>query len=233
VVLRSAVAMVALAALTACDAPRSSTLSDAGVTCTFKNRFQSSLARRMDFLFVIDNSPGMASVETRLSAELPKFLDALSVLPGGVPDLHVAVVTSSMGAGRFASVPGCERGGPGDGAGRFFHPAACAALQPEQSFIIANRGVTNFSGGLRDLVGCLVAVGVTGCSFSQPLAAMRAALEKGMDPRDADNGGFLRSDSFVVVVLVTNQDDCSVPADSDLFDPSQTLSPYRWAATSA
>jgi hypothetical protein len=222
--------MLAVGVLMACDGPRSSTSSDGGGLCTIKNRFQTSVVnRRMDFLFVIDNSPGMASMKTRLAAELPRFVDALAALPGGVPDLHMAVVTSSMGAGRFANVPGCETGGPGDGGGRFVHPAACAALRPDQSFIITDHGRTNFSGGLHDLVGCLVDVGVTGCPISQPLAAMRAALEKGMDPRDPDNGGFLRSDSELVVLLVTNQDDCSVPADSDLFDPLQTPSPYRCA----
>jgi hypothetical protein len=36
------------------------------------------------------------------------------------------------------------------------------------------------------------------------------------------NAGFLRPDAFLVVVLVTNEDDCSIPDDSDLVDPTQT-----------
>jgi hypothetical protein len=34
------------------------------------------------------------------------------------------------------------------------------------------------------------------------------------------NQGFLRSDARLAVFLVTNEDDCSLPDDSDLADPT-------------
>ena len=67
----------------------------------------------------------------------------------------------------------------------------------------------------------LADVGVGGCAYPQPLAAARRALARAQDPSDPDNGGFLRAEARLLVVIVTNQDDCSVPADSDLFDPAQ------------
>jgi hypothetical protein len=36
------------------------------------------------------------------------------------------------------------------------------------------------------------------------------------------NAGFLRPDAYLGVILITNEDDCSVPDDSDLIDASQT-----------
>jgi hypothetical protein len=39
----------------------------------------------------------------------------------------------------------------------------------------------------------------------------------------AGNAGFLRPDAFLAVILITNEDDCSIPADSTLFDPTSRL----------
>ena len=115
------------------------------------------------------------------------------------------------------------------------HSDSCTALAPGQGFLIANRDVTNFTGELADVFTCMATLGSNGCGFSQPFAATRLALEKAADPLDPDNGGFLRPDAALAIVLVTNQDDCSVPANSDLFDPAQStladpyggLQPYR------
>src|SRR5262245_32370052 len=53
--------------------------------------------RDVDLLFVIDDSPSMADKQQNLAANFPKLIDALSRLPGGLPNLHVGVVTSDMG----------------------------------------------------------------------------------------------------------------------------------------
>ncbi len=131
----------------------------------------------------------------------------LQSLSGGLPDLHIAVVSSSLGAGRHTDVPGCLPESPGNNAGKFIHPAACAALAPDQAFLIADRGVTNFNGGLADVFTCMASLGRNGCRFSQPFAATRLALEKAAHPLDPDNGGFPRPDAALAVVLITNQDD--------------------------
>jgi len=49
-------------------------------------------------------------------------------------------------------------------------------------------------------VGCVSAVGVTGCGIEQPLEAMRSALE---------TPGFHRDNAVLAVVIVTDEDDCS------------------------
>ena len=56
----------------------------------------------LDVLFMIDDSSGMASMQTKLAAQIPSFIDALESLPNGLPNIHIAVVSSDLGApGRF------------------------------------------------------------------------------------------------------------------------------------
>ncbi|MBC8131680.1 MAG: hypothetical protein H7X95_01760 [Deltaproteobacteria bacterium] len=225
-----------LAGLGACDSSRL-VAPDAGSSCSVTARFQQSVNLKLDIVFTIDDSPGMQALQEKVATQLPEFLRILSHLPDGLPDVHIGVVSSSMGAGQFANVPGCTPESSGDNAGKFIHPPSCTSLAYGQSFIIANRGVTNFAGDIGELFSCMARLGSGGCAFSQPFAATRRALEKASDPRDPDNGGFLRPDATLAVVLVTNQDDCSVPVGSDLFDPGQVsladayggLHPYRCA----
>src|SRR4051794_38032457 len=52
----------------------------------------------LDVLFMIDDSTGMTSMQTALAAQLPFFIDRLESLPNGLPNLHIAVVSSDLGA---------------------------------------------------------------------------------------------------------------------------------------
>jgi hypothetical protein len=54
-------------------------------------------------------------------------------------------------------------------------------------------------------------VGTSGCGFEHQLAATSKALTA------PENAGFLRDDAFLQIVLITDEDDCSAPTDSDLF----------------
>ncbi|MBI5480600.1 MAG: hypothetical protein HY906_17210, partial [Deltaproteobacteria bacterium] len=89
----------------------------------------------------------------------------------------------------------------------------------------------NFEGRLADAFACFAPVGTGGCGFPMPLEAMSRAL----DPTFTENGDFLRDGAALLVVIVTDKDDCSAPPDTDLFDPFQTdptsvlgpLSTYR------
>jgi hypothetical protein len=75
---------------------------------------------------------------------------------------------------------------------------------------------------------CMASVGENGCGFEQPLEAVYQALHGQL----AENHDFLRSDAILVVVFVTDEDDCSAPPNTDLFDPASTaqygaLTSYR------
>src|SRR5438105_4446969 len=57
------------------------------------------LNRNLDLLFVIDNSGSMKEEQTGLAANFPKFIQVLQQVQGGLPDVHMGVVSSNMGAG--------------------------------------------------------------------------------------------------------------------------------------
>jgi hypothetical protein len=190
--------------------------------------FFQSTNPKVDILFMVDNSPSMSPLQQRLVAGFSQFMTALQNLPGGVPDFHLGVVTSDLGAGPTSVTSQCR---PGGDNGRFQtlprNPATCqnGQLNPGQNFLIGSNdpGTSNFTGDLTDAFGCLALVGDQGCGFEHQLASVRRALDPAQAP--VENAGFLRPEAFLAVVLVTNEDDCSAPADTMLFDPgSQTVS---------
>jgi hypothetical protein len=180
---------------------------------------QLTSASKLDILFMIDDSTSMKPLQSRLAGGIPSFMTVLQGLPGGLPDLHVAVISSSLGAGAYGDVPGCGPGSPGDDAGKFQHLPGCG-LAPSQSFVKASAAGTsdNFTGTLASVVGCLTQLGDGGCGFEHQLESTRQALIRSLQPNDPDNAGFLRDDAYLAVIMLTNEDDCSVPADSQLFN---------------
>ena len=161
----------------------------------------------------------MKPLQAKMAARLPDFMQRLKALPGGLPDIHVAVVSSSLGAGAFGDVPGCGQGAPGDDAGSFQHKAGCG-LNASENYIKASQDGTtnNFTGNIEDVFSCIALLGDTGCGFEHQFESTRQALIRATHPEDMNNGGFLRGDAFLGIVMLTNEDDCSVPSNSELFN---------------
>jgi len=66
--------------------------------------------RAVDILFMIDNSPSMDPKQTALANNFPKMISVLESLPDGLPDVHIGVVSSNMGAGNGAMGGACGQG---------------------------------------------------------------------------------------------------------------------------
>src|SRR5262249_47896547 len=153
-------------------------------------------------LFVVDDSSSMLTVQQNLVANFPVFINVLRSLPTGLPDLRVAVTTTSMGAGAFTgSVPGC--GNPQNGAFITVSRADPACTLGSARWMDATT---------IDKFACIAQVGADGCGFEHQLAAARAAIEHNPD--------FVRSGAYLAIVWITNEDDCSAPSDARLFDPN-------------
>ena len=83
-----------------------------------------------------------------------------------------------------------------------------------------------------DRISCLPSVGAMGCGFEQPLEATLRALWPASDPEveflygashgDGENAGFLRDDSLLIVVVISDEDDCSA-RDPRVFMPDPFL----------
>ncbi len=182
----------------------------------------------LDILFVIDDSPSMADKQAALAAAFPRMIDVLAQLDGGLPNLHIGVVTSDMGTSASDSAtPGPAIGQVGSGgcSGRGDDGRLQTIAGMNATFLsdIASNGTRerNYTGELRDLFGQLARVGAGGCGFEQHLSAMRSALTS------TANAGFLRPNANLAVVFLADEDDCSAQS-SALFGPeSATLGPLQ------
>jgi hypothetical protein len=167
---------------------------------------------------MIDNSPDMGSSQNAFSVRISSILNKLRELPGGLPDLHVAVVSSDLGAGVSAS--GNCRAQGGD-RGQFLMRQGCGA--DNAAYLTAGGpGGANFSGTLDDVVSCMTQLGNMGCGFEHQLESVRRALSSDNGASGVDTGldGFLRPNAVLGIVLLTTEDDCSAPTTTDLFsDP--------------
>ena len=175
--------------------------------------------RELDILFVIDDSASTADKQVRLAAAFPQMMDVLAQIDGGLPNLHIGVVTSDMGTSSSGTAPGPAIGQIGqggctgvgkDGALRMT-PAMTAAFLSDVAASDGSR-IKNYTGELRDAFGELARVGDTGCGFEQHLAAMKRALVNPL------NAGFLRSAANLAVVFLADEDDCSL-ASSTMLGP--------------
>jgi hypothetical protein len=168
----------------------------------------------LDLLLVIDTAPSMAGVQESLMRNVTRFANVLESLEGGLPDLHIAIITSDLGAGGFA-VAGCSGSGSG---GVIATPTSCGI---DGDFLVDERNfdgtrTRNYAGTFADAFSCMAAVDVGTCAIRQPIAAAVQAL--------ADDRGFLRENSHLGVLFITDGDDCSA-ASPALFDPANTSLP--------
>ena len=182
----------------------------------------------LDLLFVIDDSPSMSDKQVALAAAFPRMIDVLGTIDGGLPNLHIGVVTSDMGTSASGSVtPGPAIGQIGSGgcSGRGDDGALQRIPAMSASFLsdVANNGTRdrNYTGELRDVFGQLARVGAGGCGFEQHLSSMRSALTS------PANVGFLRPGANLAIVFLADEDDCSA-SNTQLFGPdSSTLGPLQ------
>jgi len=183
----------------------------------------------LDLLFVIDDSPSMADKQAALVASFPRLVEQLQSLDGGVPDLHLGVISTDMGVHASATtVPGAAIGQLGNGgcAGNGDNGALLAApsvlTDPAAKFMVQTRdGGTNFIGTLATAFGSFARLGAGGCGFEQPLAAIEASLT------NPANVGFIRPEASLAVIILSDEDDCSVKEPA-LFGPeSAELGPLQ------
>src|SRR5258706_6680404 len=72
---------------------------------------RASMNRDLDILFVVDSSPSMADKQLSLAQNFPRMIDVLAQLDGGLPNLHLGVVTSDMGTNGGPAIGQVGNGG--------------------------------------------------------------------------------------------------------------------------
>lgn len=222
--------------LAACDCGQGPTATDAGGDALARDGAPSDAAAPepcrtalpVDMLWVIDNSNSMAEEQASLAANFPALIETLTNPPDddrdGEPDyppltdLRVGIVSTDMGVGDNPGVIGCPSATGDDGVmvSESRATGACAGVRTEGPPWLQFDG-TNVDAFEADFA-CLSALGTNGCGLEQQLEASLAALTRHREP-GGPHEGFLRPDSLVAVVYVTDEDDCSA-ADDAIFDPS-------------
>lgn len=179
---------------------------------------------RADVLFVINDSPAMEPVQNALARAIPAFVRALATgdsdLGGradfrAATDLHLGVINGRMHAGgdELSGAPGCI---PSAGTGGELI-RSCLATDTH----FASTAGADTLGAAADDLACMAQVGRVGCESPQPFEAALKALWPSSGPVPAmtfsdatssgpsGNLGFLRRDSLIVVIVVSDIDDCS------------------------
>ena len=168
--------------------------------------------KAVDIVFMVDDSGSMQQEQRNLTRNFNTFMRELGGIPGA--DLHIAVVSSDLGSGAGSPNMACNTMG-GD------HGVFCRVRGQDKC---AECGVDvtkgrflqtinpNFPAGtLVNTFGCMATLGTDGCGFEHQIGGLRNSLTA------AENGGFLRDDAYLAFVLITDEDDCTAPADSQMF----------------
>jgi hypothetical protein len=171
----------------------------------------------VDILFMIDNSSSMTSMQQKLVAQIPMFLDSLQSATRPLSDFHIAVVSSDLGAPSDSDIGCTTTGDQGLFQSQPLGTCQSSTLAPGATYISNVGGVANYTGQLNDVLSCITPLGSNGCGFEHQLASVVRALGADGQPAPAANTGFLRQDAELAIFLLTNEDDCSAPDDTKLY----------------
>lgn len=161
----------------------------------------------VDVLFVIDNSGSMSQEQDNLAEQIPSLVRGLASPPDrdgdGEPDwnaveeLRIGIATTDVGIGSISVLNShCVPEGD-DGA-----------LRGGVFEWRTGQDLDAFAAGVRASVQGL---GLEGCAFEQPLEAAARAVAR------APETGFPRADGLFALIVVTDEEDCSVEDDDGFF----------------
>jgi hypothetical protein len=189
-------------------------------TATLTTNFTQKVNNEIDILFMIDSSSSMTSMQQKLLTQLPLFMQVLQNLPGGLPSLHVAVVSENMGApSDVQSSIGCTAIGD-DGNFHYLPEGTCTAttLTAGDTYISDVDMMPNFTDPIGTVFQCIALLGDMGCGFEHQLESIDRALgADGLGPAPSGNAGFLRPEAYLGIVMLTNEDDCSGPQNTTIY----------------
>ena len=167
----------------------------------------------IDFLFVIDNSGSMGAQQTQLLGSFGGFITGIQDSLEDVDSFHVGVVTSDNYG---SNAPGCQT--LGDLVTQTMDNGACGPFAEGHRFLTdADDIQTEFP--------CIGQVGILGSGYEQPVTALVEAVSEAKAQPGACNEGFIRDDSILVVVIVTDDP----PVDGFFDDAEPTLDTSGWA----
>lgn len=185
---------------------------------------------KLDILFVIDNSNSMREEQEAVARELTGFIDELKK-GGGVPaDFNVGVITTAVYLNGRVGAQSFLLNYPKQSGKLRPIPVALADGGTDYDDPAGERLLSGTDPELINKFAKLVRQGTTGSGQETPFEAVRLALhpEAGETPlikvpiAQGGNGGFLRDGARLLVVVLTDEDDCSEKARPPLVSVGDT-----------
>jgi hypothetical protein len=196
----------------------------------------------LDLLIVFDTAPYEFECNASWGADFYALTERLKTL--GVPvSVHIGIIDADLPTGEFEPI-GCPLGGH-HGVLQNTPSLYCTSdptaggvlVDPADRFLRWSPTDTgdeaNFTGDVSSAIYCYAGgLAPSNCGLVSIFGSMRGALE-GCNVAGGCtqplNEGFLRPEAALAVVIISQADDCSLPADSLLFDSSDAgvrLGPY-------
>ena len=200
------------------------------------NIVETKLKKDVDILFVVDNSTSMTPKQRVLAGAIPQFINAIEKFGSdyhvGIVSTDVgANPTSTSAFPGNRTIPGCASFSGDDGKlqntpctlrmGVSTETVnACSTLCPDPKFVPSNGGryiekkgtvynVPSAKDAMNNEIGpqkafqCIALVGDGGCGVESPLESAKRALDGHLN----ENSGFLRQNSVLAVIFITDEDD--------------------------
>lgn len=240
----SLLALAFLASCNGCFGCKTSPLDNADTTIPRTCKTEAPLIepQRLDILFVIDNSNSMREEQEAVARELTAFVDQIKKAGGVRQDFNVGVITTAVYQHTIQNGVEFNR----------TYPTQAGKLQPVPN-LGSDGGVQLGTGTERVLTGedrelvdkfaRLVQQGTGGSGQETPFEAVRLALLAELSKKplaEGGNEGFLRDGARLLIVILTDEDDCSEivaanqqsrvkisdnPAVADCTDQANSLTP--------
>jgi hypothetical protein len=160
------------------------------------------MCKKVDILFVIDDSGSMADNQASLIRSFPGFVDGMRRKLAGAQDYHIGVVTSDdyyfngSGCGKIGSLI-TKTGGPKSSN------MNCGPLPGPTP----RRYLTSEDTDLKQRFACMAQVGAGGADDERMARGLLNAISPSTHQKGGCNEGFLRPDSLLIIVLITDEDD--------------------------
>lgn len=176
----------------------------------------------VDLLFVVDASFSMQDEQDNLVASFPGFIEAITETLGTAHDYHVGIVTTE--AYEF-NEDGCD-----DALGQLVTQTGGSesSAQVCGPFAAGGRYMTT-EDDLASAFACAADVGIQGDLWERPMEAMLTVVSGAFAEPGGCNEGFLRDDSLLVIVVITDEADGPGDPEANTI-PTQTSAgtPQSW-----
>lgn len=158
--------------------------------------------RKVDYLFIIDNSASMLLYQRQLVESFSIFIEGVEQTQASLESVHLGVVTTDTYSGNVDNPdPSCLALGGliTKTEGHNSSEAQCGPYAEGHPYMTERDD-------LDVTFPCAAQVGTTGNNEEQPLGALTGAIVD-LDQPGLCNDGFIRDDALLVVVIVSDEDD--------------------------